>query len=82
MMKTLIKIYINCVFSCRVNYQQETVAVFFVDWGDMEIVAISQLRPLVSELLDIPCLALCCRLAGVYPYLKSMVGHFYFSLTM
>ena len=57
-----------------VNYEEQTVSVFFVDWGDMEIVDNSQLRPLVKELLDIPCLAFCCRLGGIYPCLKSMVS--------
>ena len=60
-----------------VNYEQQTVSVFFVDWGDMEIVDICELRPLVKELLDIPCLAFCCRLGGIYPYSKSMVSWFF-----
>lgn len=65
-----------------VNCEQQTVSVFFVDWGDMDIVDIGQLRPLVKELIDIPCLAFCCRLGGIYPYMKSIVyfilkSHYY-----
>lgn len=47
--------------------------VFLVDWGGVDTVPICQLRPLVKELLDIPCLALRCRLDGIYPYRLNMV---------
>lgn len=38
-----------------------------VDWGFFETVELSQLRPLVKDVLDIPCLAIGVRLAGIYP---------------
>ena len=41
--------------------------VFLVDWGNEDEVDISQLRPLVKEILDIPCLAIRCRLDGIFP---------------
>lgn len=56
-----------------------TCTVFLVDWGNADVVAISQLRPLVKEILNIPCLALRCRLDGIYPFERSMVFLFNFS---
>lgn len=50
-----------------------TCAVLLVDWGNVEVVPICNLRPLVKEILDIPCLALRCRLDGIYPFGKSKV---------
>ncbi|EFX71403.1 hypothetical protein DAPPUDRAFT_255836 [Daphnia pulex] len=49
-----------------------TCTVFLVDWGNVDVIPISQLRPLVKELLDIPCLALRCRLDGIYPFERSL----------
>lgn len=42
-------------------------SVFLVDWGNADRVKLSQLRPLIKEILHIPCLALPCRLDGVHP---------------
>lgn len=60
----------------QVKAKNPTCTVFLVDWGNVEIVSVSQLRPLVKKILDIPCLALHCRLDGIYPFQKSMVFHF------
>ena len=49
------------------------VTVLSVDWGFVEVVELSQLRPLVYQVSETPCLALCFRLAGVYPLNQSMV---------
>lgn len=49
------------------------VTVLSVDWGFVEVVELSQLRPLVHQVSETPCLALCFRLAGVYPLNQSMV---------
>ncbi|XP_045027940.1 LOW QUALITY PROTEIN: uncharacterized protein LOC116922036 [Daphnia magna] len=48
-----------------------TCTVFLVDWGNVEVVAVCHLRPLVKEIVKIPCLALLCRLDGIYPFQKS-----------
>lgn len=55
------------------NVKPTTCQVFLVDWGLVETVPIAQLRPLVKEVLDTPCLALRCRLDGIYPYRRNMV---------
>lgn len=59
-----------------------TCTVFLVDWGNVDVIPISQLRPLVKELLDIPCLALRCRLDGIYPFERSLVFHFIFLIQL
>lgn len=41
--------------------------VFLVDWGMVDQVDTSQLRPLFKEILEIPCLAIRCRLDGIFP---------------
>ena len=51
----------------NVNDGHTVYKVFLVDWGNVELVYISQLRPLVKEILDIPCLAIRCRLDGISP---------------
>lgn len=48
-------------------------SVFHVDSGLVEGVPVSNLRPLVTEILDTPCIALRCRLTGIHPYLGSPV---------
>ncbi|KAI9558253.1 hypothetical protein GHT06_015006 [Daphnia sinensis] len=48
-----------------------TCTVFLVDWGNIEVVAVCHLRPLVKEIVNIPCLALHCRLDGIYPFQRS-----------
>jgi len=43
------------------------VTVFSVDWGFLEEVELSQLRPLIPQVTKTHCLAFCLRLAGIYP---------------
>lgn len=43
------------------------VTVFSVDWGFLEEVELSQLRPLIPQVTKTHCLALCFRLAEIYP---------------
>lgn len=47
--------------------------VFLVDWGIFKCIEIAQLRPLVTEILDVPCLAVRCRLDGIYPRRETKV---------
>lgn len=49
------------------------VTVFLVDWGYVDVVEVSELRPLVNEVLGIPCLAHKCRLGGIFPVTGTMV---------
>lgn len=52
--------------------------VFFVDWGIFETVRVSSLRPLVKDIVDFPCTALRCHMAGIYPYNGSPVSGYAF----
>ena len=54
-----------CVIGLDVD--NKTVSVLLIDYGDTDTVPISQLRPLRKEITDTPCLAIPCRLGGIYP---------------
>lgn len=51
----------------KLNEDDQTVQVILVDFGKIETVEIAELRPLVKEVVDLPCLAIRCRLGGIYP---------------
>lgn len=55
------------------DFCENTCHVFLVDLGVFETVRVSTLRPLVREVLDISCIALRCRMVGIYPYSCSPV---------
>ncbi|KAE8627476.1 hypothetical protein XENTR_v10007019 [Xenopus tropicalis] len=46
---------------------QDEVTIKFVDFGDTDTVNVSTLRDIKEEFLDMPCKAICCRLAFIEP---------------
>lgn len=64
----------NSVVETRGKVESPTrVTVFLVDWGSTDVVEVSKLRPLVKEILETPCLAIRCRLDGIFPREGSVV---------
>ena len=51
----------------KVDSQATRATVFYVDWGDVDVVEISKLRPLVPQVMDTPALAIGCSLGCIYP---------------
>lgn len=60
--------------------QTISVTVLAVDWGFLEVIDLSQLRPLVHNIKDMPSFAICFRLAGIYPLNENLV-HFRLSFS-
>lgn len=51
----------------EIDHENSKVTAFLVDFGCIDQFKLSKLRPLDNRLLDTPCLAIGCRLDGIYP---------------
>ena len=59
----------------ELDVDTKTVGVLSVDYGDTDTVLISELRPLFKEIADTPCLAIRCRLGGIYPSERKVIDN-------
>ncbi|XP_053305863.1 tudor domain-containing protein 1-like [Spea bombifrons] len=56
---------------------QEALLVEYIDFGNVEVLPLSSLRPIQSNMLKLPSQAIKCSLAGVKPRFKRWTGETY-----
>ncbi|XP_053305872.1 tudor domain-containing protein 1-like [Spea bombifrons] len=56
---------------------QEALLVEYIDFGNVEVLPLSSLRPIQSNMLELPSQAIKCSLAGVKPRFKRWTGETY-----